>query len=377
MKNYNCKFKIILFLILLIFFGNSIEARINDPKTTVSNTNEGRNTKKFDLTKVLPEGFKVDGSVDYTSYIQKGIDENKNVIMPNFPILINEKGIYPKSNSTIHFNKKSVIIMKPNSLENYAIIMISNVHNVILESPVIIGERNQHKGSKGEWGMGIQITASKNIRINSPKISNCWGDGIYIGGDEANTCENIKILNTKIDSCRRNGISITDGKNIQIISPLISNTQGTSPMSGIDIEPNNKDATIENITISNPTTLNNKQAGIAIVLIALPSEKSKNVSIKIANHIDKQSNIALWLVGARTDDPKKLELSGSILISNPKWYDNKHTIISEKFDLGPKTIFTNIKIFNNEMRLSDNSQNQEISNLMKDQSGNKKIVIEN
>lgn len=333
-------------------------------------------TQDYDLTKVLPDGFVKDGSVDYTTFIQKGIDENLNVIMPNFPVLINKKGISVKSNSSIIFKKKSALLMEPNDLSNYAVLLISNVSNVVIQSPVIIGERNKHKGIKGEWGMGVFITDSKNIQISSSSISNCWGDGIYIGGGEINANENIKITDAKINNCRRNGISITNGKDIFILNSTILNTNGTSPMAGIDIEPNNDKSTIDNILISNVTTLNNGYYGILIVLGALPVIISKSVTIKIDNHIDRQSKTAFYIAKFRGDYKDKTALLGSIIVNNPKWYNNKKTLVVDSFDLGPKTNFKNIKIFKDELGAKNTLSKQELIELKKEQSTNKNVVIE-
>lgn len=335
-----------------------------------------RHSKNYDLTKVLPDGFVKDGSVDYTAYIQKGMDENTNVLMPNFPILINEKGVSAKSNCGIIFKPHSSLIMKPNSLTYYVILKVFNASNVTIESPVIVGERNQHIGNKGEWGMGIQITASKNIKINSPIISNCWGDGIYIGGDEKTTCDNIKIINAKIDNCRRNGISITDGINIQIIKPIISNMNGAMPMSGIDIEPNNDKATIDNILISNPITLSNESCGIIISLQQLPAETSKIVRIKIDNHIDKQSRIAFYLSSFRGNYENKIALSGLIEVNNPKWYNNKNPILIENYNPGPMTKFKNVNIFNDELISKNRPSREKLQEVINEQSKHKNITIE-
>ncbi len=46
--------------------------------------------KAKDLTGYLPQGYSKNGDTDYTSYIQQGINENSAIIMPDFPILINE-----------------------------------------------------------------------------------------------------------------------------------------------------------------------------------------------------------------------------------------------------------------------------------------------
>lgn len=324
----------------------------------------------FDLTNCLPIGFVTDGSVDYTKYIQKGIDENENVLMPNFPLLINENGIKVKSNSRIVFQNNSVLKMKPNSLPYYSVLKVFYVNNVFIKSPKIMGERFQHQDIKGEWGFGVHIKGSKNIEIFSLSVSNCWGDGLYIGGDEANTCDNIKIVNAKIETCRRNGISITDGKNIQILNPRISNTYGTAPMAAIDIEPNNNKATIDNIIISNLVSVENQGFGILIVLRELLSKESKIVRIKIKNHLDNSSNIAFCLADFGSNYHGKKPLNGSIEINNPKWFNNKQTLLTGRYDFAPKTKFKNIEIYRDGLK-----SKEEILKLKKQFSKTKKLEI--
>src|SRR5690554_2330265 len=46
----------------------------------------------------LPSNYVEDGTRDYTSYVQQAINENQNVRFPDFPILINDTGIFLRSN---------------------------------------------------------------------------------------------------------------------------------------------------------------------------------------------------------------------------------------------------------------------------------------
>jgi hypothetical protein len=338
---------LILFILLNLFVNVINHAISNGNNKELIELSVKEKSNYHDLTKYLPSGFVKDASIDYTKFIQKGIDEHENVLMPDFPVLINEDGIKVKSNSKINFQANSRLIMKPNSLPNYSVLKVFYVSNVIIKSPTIIGERNQHKDTKGEWGFGIHIMGSKNIEILSMSASNCWGDGLYIGGDETNPCDEIKIINAKIDSCRRNGISITDGKNIQILNPRISNTIGTSPMAGIDIEPNNNSATIDNIIINNPVTFNNHGFGILIALGQLPAKESKIVRIEINKHFDNSSNIAFCIGEYRGEYKDKTPLDGYIKVNNPKWFNNKQTLITGRKIHGPQTQFNNIDIYRN------------------------------
>jgi len=317
------------------------------------NTQLRNNTNKIvrsaiDLTKCLPANYVKDASIDYTDYIQKYFDANRIVRMPNFPLLINEKGLKIKSGARIYFQNKSSLIMKSNSMANYGIISINNANNVIIYSPVVVGDRNKHIGNKGEWGMGIYILGSKNIHILHPNISNCWGDGIYIGRSGSESSDNIEIIKGVINNCRRNGISITDGKNIKIQNSIISNTNGTSPMCGIDIEPNDNKATIDSINILNLTTFNNANAGVLIVLNSILGQQEKKIRIKIENHIDDSSNVGLCLGGYNIQNSKFKSLSGSIVINNSFWKNNRLPILNyDNTKMGPQIIFSKIRLTNN------------------------------
>src|SRR5690606_36315193 len=137
--------------------------------------------KFIKIENFLPKNYVKDGTVDYTNYLQKVLNESKNVVFPNFPIRINDTGLVINSGSIILFPVNSKLVLGSSSKSNYEILRIHNKNNITLVNPTIIGDRDNHKGSKGEWGMGISIKDSEGLNIINPKISNCWGDGIYIG----------------------------------------------------------------------------------------------------------------------------------------------------------------------------------------------------
>lgn len=104
----------------------------------------------------------------------------------------------------------------------------------------------------------------KTIGVNGLEIEHCtfndfWGDAICLShyGDNPKTGErtrnqNIKILGNTINGDshnNRNGISVINGKNVLIKGNIIKNTSRKNMPGGIDVEPNNKAYTIENIRI--------------------------------------------------------------------------------------------------------------------------------
>jgi len=269
--------------------------------------------------------------------------------------LISEKGLNVSSGARVFFQDGSSLIMKANSLSNYAVLLVSNANDVVIYSPVIVGDRDKHLGTSGEWGMGISIKDSKNVYVKSPSISNCWGDGIYIGKTTGNST-NIEISDGKIDNCRRNGISICDGRNVKIQNTIISNSNGTLPMCGIDIEPNDSIANIDSIKISNVTTLNNSNGGILIALNYILSKKEKKVGIEINNHIDDGSNYGFILYGFNSSSyPYATPLTGSIIVNSPVWKNNKIQPVGTGgvYKMSPQTIFNNIQIINSSKKIED------------------------
>ncbi|MCH5598729.1 right-handed parallel beta-helix repeat-containing protein [Niabella ginsengisoli] len=230
----------------------------------------------FDLTNLLPKNYVTDGSVNYTVQLQTGIDKYQNVKLPNFPVKINDIGLSLRSNSNLLFQNNSKLILAPSNKESYEILRLHNIENVNIYNPQIIGDKDNHIGNLGQWGMGISIKSSNNIKVYNAYISKCWGDGIYIGRlRETKTqkyalySSDIYITNSLIDNNRRDGVSIISGVGISIQNSTISNTLGVSPKAGLDIEPNSAIEFCRDIKIENLITFNNSGSGIILALNAL------------------------------------------------------------------------------------------------------------
>ena len=321
------KSSIIIFLGFICLFCEKRQMKINDSvpsnylnKYQISSVKREKikSTIKSlkDITIYLPNNYVKDGSEDYTKALQRGIDNNENVILPNFPILINDKGLLLRSNTIIVFNKNSALKKMTTNKSNYDILKISGVKNIKVYFANIIGDRYNHGGKDGEWGMGIGIWNSENIQIEIPRIKYCWGDGIYI-----NHSNMITINKPFLNNNRRNGLSIISGTNITVDSLLATNHDGTAPKAGIDIEPNNNYEELKNIIINNPITYNNTQ-GVLIALEAMNGKTSKNMKITINNHTDDSSDYSLGLY-VNKNRLNDAFLIGTIDIINSKWINTK------------------------------------------------------
>ena len=135
--------------------------------------------------------------------------------------------------SNTEIELRGCIVLEPNNFEHYYVVRITG-NNVKIKGGTIIGDKMNHLGTKGEWGMGIFVWDGIDVTISDVRISDCWGDCIYIGGNS----DNVLIDNCQLDHGRRQGISITSGKKVEINNCQILDIGGTAPETGIDIEPN-------------------------------------------------------------------------------------------------------------------------------------------
>lgn len=156
-------------------------------------------------------------------YIVKASEQNPNIL---------------KVPSNTELTVNGLIELCPNALERYAICYTENAYNVRINGTgEIRGDKHKHLAKTGEWGMGIQLMGSDNVEIKDLKITNAWGDCIYVGRG----CKKVNISKCKIDEGRRQGISVIAGTRVVISDCHISNVYGTNPQYAIDIEPNYND----------------------------------------------------------------------------------------------------------------------------------------
>lgn len=298
----------------------------------------------------LPKGYDRTGNKDYTVYLQRAIDENKKILMPNFPLLINDKGINLRSNSEILFQKKSKLILKPSERGKYGIINIVDLSNVTLYNPTIVGDRVNHRGKDGEWGMGINILGANNVSVLNPNISMCWGDGIYVGTHAGYLISsNVLISGGVLDNNRRNGISIISGRKIVVKGVLMSNTNGTLPMAGIDVEPNGNLDKLEGISIENSISYNNGDSGFLIFLGSMLGNEARDVKINIESCADYFSRKSISIPGLRNDYKSHIQMiKGLISIVNFSSYDSKIAFerSTGNYIYTPSISIDNIRVFN-------------------------------
>jgi len=132
---------------------------------------------------------------------------------------------------------------------------------------------------KAEWRMCLSLRGCNNVRVEGLTLRDSGGDGIYIdGGKRAPYSSQIHIRNVVCDNNYRQGISVISVDGLVIEDSSFSNTWGTPPSSGIDIEPDDAKNCLQNLLVRNCTFDDNYGDGIEVFLAHL-TQDSEPVSI--------------------------------------------------------------------------------------------------
>jgi parallel beta-helix repeat protein len=223
---------------------------------------------------VMAEGAVGNGKTDDTLAIQRAVnkvaDSGATVLIPAGTYLIDAVAhLNLTNNMTLKMEEGAILKAIPNNKENYGIIKIKNVQNVNVIGGIVQGERDQHEGKTGEWGMGVELYGSKNVVIENVIAKDNWGDGFYVNDNASNTA----FCGVIADNNRRQGISVISANRLVIRDSVFQRTQGTEPMAGIDIEPNSKQ-NVTDVRITNNVVMHNSGSGI----ISTVSDEAKGTS---------------------------------------------------------------------------------------------------
>jgi len=217
---------------------------------------------------VKQKGAKGDGETDDTAAIQAAINEiagtGGTVFVPDGTYMVvaaaGKKRLALKSDMTLKLAKGATLKAIPNDSEKYSVLWISGVSNVTVTGGTLEGDREEHKGKSGAWGMGIHINrGASRVTISGVTAKEMWGDGFYVQG-----AKDVKFCSVVADNNRRQGLSIIDAQGLLVLNSIFKNTRGTRPGAGIDFEPNDAEQKVTDVRIENSQFLDNEGPGILI-----------------------------------------------------------------------------------------------------------------
>jgi hypothetical protein len=287
---------------------------------------------------VVRYGATGDGVTDDTVNIHKALKSHpENVYFPRPRSKYMAGVLNIPSDCNILLEPGTVISAVPSLGKFERVFYMRNVENIVITGhEAMVTMEGRFKS--GEFRHCVEMRGARNVWIYGLACDAAGGDGFLLGWvPESPYCDNIHLTDVSANANRRQGLSIVSGRNIHIIRPRFTNTSGTLPSAGIDIEPNANDTghKIENINIVDAYTEGNDGVGIAIELRHLAT--GEDVSIQINRHRDWKSAAGIS-IGAINLSSKNV--SGRITItdshvSEPAWAG----IIVQNFDSsGPRVI---------------------------------------
>jgi len=221
---------------------------------------------------VRTKGALGNGVHDDTAAIQAAINAlpttGGTVTIPAGHYMINAtKPIKLRSHTSLVMDPLATLEVIPTSASRYMVFQVYNLTDVTISGGNLVGDRAKHKGTDGEWGYGVNITASAHVLVQNVKLSNFWGDGVWIGAKDVNRVhvrsDYVTVDGVVSSNNRRQGLSIGPSQHVYIVNSTFQNTNGTLPEAGIDIEPMTEGQT-NTIRLENNTFAGNNGNGIEL-----------------------------------------------------------------------------------------------------------------
>jgi nitrous oxidase accessory protein NosD len=219
---------------------------------------------------VRDKGALGDGVHNDTAAIQAAIDSlpstGGTVYVPAGRYMVDAlKSIKMRSHMRLLMDPTAELDAIPNSAGRYYVVKVWNVTDVRIVGGNIVGERVKHVGTTGEWGYGINIQGSTNVLVKGVHLSDFWGDGMWIGatgwGSSLVRSDNVTVYDVVSTNNRRQGLSIGPAQHVYVANSTFSNSNGTLPEAGIDIEPQDQ-GPANTIRIENTTMSGNRGNGL-------------------------------------------------------------------------------------------------------------------
>lgn len=202
----------------------------------------------------------------------------------------------------------------------------------------------EHSSDHSEWRHCLDIEGASNVTISGISCNQSGGDGIYVANGSAGPSQNITITNSVFDQNFRQGFSLISGVHIFVSNCYFTNTSGTAPEAGIDIEPNTPSNTVADVHINNNYATGNAGAGLLIALTQL-NGSSPNVDITVSNYYSSSNKLSGFEL---SDSDVSPNVQGNILIQNSSsTNDGSYGAVGHGFDAdGPTAVFQNLSVTN-------------------------------
>lgn len=142
------------------------------------------------------------------------------------------------------------------------VITSSNKSNIKIYGLTINGDKASF-GTTTEQRHGIYLLGCSNVVLEDVTSSSNKGDGIYLGAG-VSACSGIQVNRGMFNANHRNGMSVVACTSSRFIDTDFTNTSGTAPQDGVDIEPNLTTDTVTDLLFRGCKMTSNTGDGLGI-----------------------------------------------------------------------------------------------------------------
>ncbi|GAB2564370.1 right-handed parallel beta-helix repeat-containing protein [Dyella jejuensis] len=355
LSNFHIRRKLFAAAVSLAFAAVALPASATNWWTTTPTVSIGStvlNVRNF--------GAMGNGVSDDTAAFQAAINalpsSGGTIVVPTGNYMINAlQGINLRSHTRLSLWGTAYLKAIPNNADRYWIVKAWNVNNVEIEGGYFVGERTQHQGTTGQWGYDINIEGSSNVYVHDTTLSNSWGDGILVGGTGSGSTvvvsTGVTLNRVTSSNNRRQGLTIAPATQVYVVNSSFTDSNGTAPQAGIDIEPQTQ-GTTQQVRLENTTLSGNAGNGLevheyvsSLALNGITAENNKGYGV----YTDGPNGVTItnsnlsenYLFGVDiSGNTSNVQLTGNTIEWNgDTWfYEHSQSIFSEGWDLRDITI---------------------------------------
>jgi hypothetical protein len=182
--------------------------------------------------------------------------------------------LFVSSNTTIVL-ESGTIIQAVDTLSRTApyerLLRLKMVENVVIHGNGATLRMNKAVYTSGEQAHCVDISGSRNVVIENLNCNDSGGDGFYVGVYEVTPghgpCRDIILRDCAADNNRRQGLSVISVDGLLVENCRFTNTNGTAPESGVDVEPNGQSEPLRRIRFVNCLSQGNAGQGFLTALL--------------------------------------------------------------------------------------------------------------
>jgi hypothetical protein len=203
----------------------------------------------------------------------------------------------------------------------------------------------EHARDGSEYRHCLDIEGASNVSISGISCNQSGGDGLYIGyGTQDQPSQNVTVVDSIFDQNFRQGFSLISGRHIFIYRCHFTNTSGTNPQSGMDIEPNTAAGVLSDVHVEDSFSTGNAGPGVILAFWKLNST-SQPVDVNILRHHSSSNKLSGY--DADSNDISSNAQGQALVQDSFSENDGDYGAFGHWYEAnGPTLIFQNLTITN-------------------------------